>query len=398
MISAVIPHPPRWLAARLAVCGMLAAAALVLIGGGDVLTAWKAARGLPGGTELLDRCLRSGVLLVIAIATAASAGFTITWLARLAGEWATTLVGILGRALALFPAAALAWSFVGWWIGVRGWPVETLMPMQLDVAVQDWRLSFGSMLWEYFAPALVLAVPLLGEITGSPQVPLRARMQSLCLFAPAWLIIIEDVLHFMGWGGWMAQEIRAGSMENVAAGLAAGGWLSAVLCLLCTGMPTRKKEDASRFVGVCWLPWPLWALAALVLPVKPAASWALLWFALLVAGMAGWYRALRQMPRGAVPGLRWFFAWCFEVGAGMLLWGAAACAMKPVLAHELGSYAAQLCRPLAMTSLEASAQSLADPAQLLRAGSLIMLAALFFSQTSRILRPCPPSPSSTSAT
>lgn len=398
MISAVTPDPPRWLPARITLAGLIAAGIVALVGGGGFPAVWSAITCQTTDGGLLALCGRSSVVLFLAVMTAVSAGFSALWLvAQFGGPRMEASVGLLGRALSLFPIAALAWSFVGWWIGSLGWPVETLMPVQLDTAAPDWRISYGSTLWEYLAPALVLAVPLMGAVVGHRDLPLRTRLQALCLYAPAWLIIVEDVLHFMGWGAWMAQGIRAGDVPAVASGLAASAWFIAALCLPFQVIPARKRTAHGAFVIVCWLPWPLWAIAALSLSLSSSASWALLWLALLILGAAGWYRVWRPLTSTWRNQLRWFVAWCFEVLAGMLVWGAAACSLKPTLAHQLGDSIAQLCRPFAITSLEATAQSLADPALLFRAGGLIMLAALFFSQISRILRPCPPSPSSKSA-
>jgi hypothetical protein len=332
--------------------------------------------------------------LLLALSVAASAGFTLTWLANACGRPVAVSVAFFGRVLALFPVAALSWGFVSGWVGTLGWPIETLMPVQLSSVTTDSQMALGASLWEYLAPALVLAVPLFGEIIASAHIPMRARLQAICMYAPAWLIIIEDVLHFMGWGGWMAQNIRAGDMPAIAAGFAASGIFIAILCSLFAEFHTPHRENKWQLAGLCWLPWPLWALGALGLGVHPSTSWALIWLALLISGSAGWFRLLLPLKSNPLSQARWFVAWCLEVLSGMLLWGAAACSLRPVLAHQLGDSIARICRPLAITSLAEAAQTLADPTLILRAGGTILLAALCLIQISHIIRPCPPSHSS----
>ncbi|MBL9131830.1 MAG: hypothetical protein JNG86_11555, partial [Verrucomicrobiaceae bacterium] len=253
MISASLPPPPRWLPARVLIAGLLVAGILSASGGTSFFSAWSPL----SDSSLLGRGGRSGLVLIAALATAASAGFTITWLAQFGGAVVSVIVSFVGRALALFPVAALAWALVGWWIGVLSLPVETLMPAQFDSAVKDAQMALGVTLWEYLAPALVLAVPLLGEVVAAAGVPLRARLLSICLLAPAWLVLVEDVLHFPGLGGWMAQEIRTGEIAHVAACFSGFTLLTAALCLLVRAIPSGQKSGTSHLQSLCWLPWPL---------------------------------------------------------------------------------------------------------------------------------------------
>ncbi len=381
MISAVMPPPPRWLAVQILLGSLLLAA---IIGGGQF--EWS--------DGLLARSSRSVGILLIALTVAASAGYSLTWLANSCGRPVAVCVAFLGRVLALFPVAVLAWGFVSWWVGSLGWPIETLMPVQLSSVSTDSRTVLGASLWEYLAPALVLTVPLFGEVIASAHIPMRARMQAICMYAPAWLIIIEDVLHFMGWGGWMAQNIRAGDMPAIAAGFVASGIFIALLCSLFSEFQTPHRENKWQLAGLCWLPWPLWALGALGLGVHPSTSWELIWLALLIGGSAGWLHSFIQLKSKWLSQARCFIAWCLELLAGIVLWGAAACYLRPALAQPLGDSIARICRPLAITSLEEAAQTLADPTLILRSGGIILLAALCLFQISRIIRPCPPSHSS----
>jgi hypothetical protein len=351
MISTVLPNPPRWLPVRIVLGGMLAACVIALSGGAGFFAGWS---GL-FDPALLARGGRSAIVFAIALLTAASAGYTLSWLAESCGRVVTSIVAMLGRAVALFPVTALAWSLVGWWIGALGKPVETLMPFQLGAELNDWRLMFGAELWEYLAPALVLAVPLFGEVLGGIGKPLRARLQSLCLHGIAWLILIEDVLHFMGWGGWMAQAIRAGEAANVAAGVAVMAWLSAVFCTLLNALPTTQSTGAGPLATISWLPWPLWVLALSV----SLASQQLLWLKL----------------RGQPTAQQTFHlaAWSFETLSQLIVWLAAIATLHP---QPLTGGVMRTFQPLLITTPAQAAQTLADPTRILNAG-LVLLSASF---------------------
>jgi hypothetical protein len=367
MISTALPNPPRWLPVRIVLGGMLAACVIALSGGAGCFAAWS---GL-FDPALLARGGRSAIVFAIALLTSTSAGYTLSWLAESGGHVVTSIVAMLGRAVALFPVTALAWSLVGWWIGALGKPVETLMPFQLGAELNDWRLMFGVELWEYLAPALVLAVPLFGEVLGGVGKPMRARLQSLCLHGIAWLILIEDVLHFMGWGGWMAQAIRAGEAANVAAGVAVMAWLSAVFCTLLNALPTTQSTGAGPFATISWLPWPLWVLALSVSIASQQFLWLIMWLVIGVMSFPACFAKLRGQP--ATQQTFHLASWSFETLSQLVVWLAAIATLHP---QPLTGGVMRTFQPLLITTPAQAAQTLADPTRILNAG-LVLLGASF---------------------
>lgn len=432
--------PPRRLPLRLLFGGVIAAAVLLLTQQRDLSRLFAFEVPAPG---LWVRCGSSLIVLIIALLLAMSIGLAAGLLARRMGPRIEMLVALLGRALACLPIAAVAWGFIDGWIGHLGWPVETLLPAQLPEAAGTWQTTLARTLWEFLAPVLVLTLPLCGEVIhcvitdatatadldfslrarGVPPssrlwvhhlrqlLPLlRVRMQSLCLIAPVYLIIVEDVLRFMGWGGWMARSIRAGDVNGIAHGFIACGAMMALLCVSLCVLRGRLKTSSSFMPALAWHPWFLWALGAMTLPNLSVVCWLILWLAVLVTGCAGWHQAWNsieeQLPidasrvLGASEGMLWrmhiapvqcrmLAAWICAVFAQTLLWIAVACAVQPRLLADLGDPLAQWCRPLAIASMQDAAQTLADPAALLHAGGSIALVALCLIQVSRIVQPRP---------
>lgn len=376
MISTILPNPPRWLPVRVVLGGMLASCVIAVSGGAGFFSGWS---GL-FDPALLARGGRSAIVSAIAMLTAVSAGYTLSWLAEACGRVVTLIAGLLGRAVALFPVAALAWSLVGWWIGSLGKPVETLMPFQLDAELKDWRLMFGAELWEYLAPALVLAVPLFGEVLGGVGKPLRARLQSLCMHGVAWLIVIEDVLHFMGWGGWMAQAIRAGEAANVAAGVAMMTWFSAMFCTLLNALPTNLPAGTGLLATISWLPWPLWVLALTVNPASPQVLWLLMW---LVIAVMSFPLCLEPLRRQVVAQQSFHVAsWIFETLSQLVVWLAAIATLHP----QPPSGGVMLTfQPLLITTPAQAAQTLSDPALILNAGFILLGASLVLHLLGRLI-------------
>lgn len=376
MISTVLPNPPRWLPVRVVLGGMLASCVIAVSGGAGFFSGWS---GL-FDPALLARGGRSALVFSIAMLTAVSAGYTLSWLAEAGGRVVTIIAALLGRAVALFPVAALAWSLVGWWIGSLGKPVETLMPFQLDAEMKDWRLMFGAELWEHLAPALVLAVPLFGEVLGGVGKPLRARLQSLCLHGVVWLIVIEDVLHFMGWGGWMAQAIRAGEAANVSAGVAMMAWLSAVFCTLLNALPTTQPSGAGPFATISWLPWPLWVLVLAVSLASQQVLWLLMW---LVIAVMSFPLCLARLRGQAVAQQSFHLAaWSFETLSQLVVWLAAIATLHP---QPLSGGVMRTFQPLLITTPAQAAQTLAEPARILHAGLLLLGASLVLHLLGRLL-------------
>jgi hypothetical protein len=315
------------------------------------------------------------------------------------------------------------------------------MPEQFPDARGGWQAVLAHRLWEFLAPVLVLALSLCGEMVhaaieeaGALQdldlalrargVPaqsrlwrhhlgqllprLRVRLQALCLIAPVYLIIIEDALHFAGWGGWMAQSLRAGDCGGIALGFAGGGVMLALLCACLQRPRGRLKAAETRVAVLAWQPWLLWALGLLALLPVSSATWMVLWAAVLLAGGAGWQRArgriVARLPveaarmLGAPEKMIWrrhiavvqcrlLAGWVCTVCAQTLLGLAAAVALLPRLLDGLGGGLAGILRPLAVMSAHDAAQVLSAPAALLRSGGGIALAALCLIQLGRIVQP-----------
>ncbi|OYW75490.1 MAG: hypothetical protein B7Z37_13095 [Verrucomicrobia bacterium 12-59-8] len=426
--------PPRWLPLRLLLGGIAAAGVVLLFRHGDFSKTATVA-GLWG------RCGSSLIVLALGLSLALCIALIVGLTARQMGPSVEKLTALLGRALACVPVVVLAWGFIGGWIGRLGWPVESLMPAQFLDSQDSWLPLLAQALWEFLAPALILALPMCGELIhavisdgratldldfslrarGVPKASrlwrhhlsqllplLRVRLQALCLVAVVYLIIIEDSLHFLGWGDWMAHSLRAGQAGGIALGFVSGGAMLALLCACLQLLPGRLKS-ATRFVSaLAWQPWLLWALGALALLPESSLLWLILWIAVLVSGGAGWHQYWNHIEAElpieaarvfgaeelmiwrnhyAVVQCRMLVAWICSVFAQTLLCIAAACALLPRLIEELNEPLARIYRPLAIASVQDATQTLTDPTALLQSGGGIALAALCLVQVSRIVQP-----------
>jgi hypothetical protein len=376
MISTVLPDPPRLLPVRVVLGGMLASGVIAIGGGAGFFSGWS---GL-FDVDLLVRGGRSALVFSLALLTAASLGCMLSWLTEYGGHVVTAAVVFLGRWVAQFPVAALTWSLVGWWIGSLGRPVETLMPFQLDVDLKDWRLMLGAELWEYLAPALILAVPLSGELMGGIGKPLRARLHSLCLHGMVWLIVIEDVLQFMGWGEWMAQATRAGEAVNVASGLVVSAWISAFFCTLLNAFPTSQGSGAGALATVSWLPWPLWVMALSVSLLAQEKLWLLMWVVIGVMSFPRFFSKLRGLS-AAQQSFYWV-SWSFETLSQLVVWVAAIATLH---SQSLAGGVMQILKPLVITTPGQAAQNLSNPAQMLNAGFVLLGASIVLHLLGRLL-------------
>jgi hypothetical protein len=376
MISTVLPDPPRLLPVRVVLGGMLASGVIAIGGGAGFFSGWS---GL-FDVALLVRGGRSALVFSLALLTAASLGCMLSWLTECGGHAVTAAVVFLGRWVAQFPVAALTWSLVGWWIGSLGRPVETLMPFQLDADLKDWRLMLGAELWEYLAPALILAVPLSGELTGGIGKPLRARLHSLCLHGMVWLIVIEDVLQFMGWGEWMAQAIRAGEAVNVASGLVVSAWISAFFCTLLNAFPTSQGSGAGPLATVSWLPWPLWVMALSVSLLAQEKLWLLMWVVIGLMSFPRFFSKLRELP-AAQQSFYWV-SWSFETLSQLVVWVAAIATLH---SQSLAGGVMRILKPLVITTPGQAAQNLSNPAQMLNAGFVLLGASIVLHLLGRLL-------------
>lgn len=425
--------PPRWLPLRLLLGGLIAAGLVLLFG--------RHAPAAPSA-DFWARCGSSLIVLAIALLLALCIGVFVGLHARQMGPRMERFIALLGRALACVPVVVLVWGFISGWIGRLGWPVESLMPAQFPDGRDSRQVLLAHALWNFLAPALVLALPLCGEMihavimNGSAVVDLdfslRARgvptasrlwrhhlsqlrpllrvlLQSLCLIAPVYLIIIEDALHFTGWGEGMAQSLRAGDAPGIALGFVSFG---AMLALLCTCLhlllPARLKSADAFVATLAWQPWLLWALGVVALLPASFIAWIILWMAVLLSGSAGWHQAWNRIEAnlpvdaarvcGATDSMIWrthiafilfrmLTAWLCTVLAHTLLGMAAACALLPRLIDALSAPLAKIYRPLAIASAQSAMQTLADPTALLQSGACIALAALCLIQVSRIVQP-----------
>lgn len=426
--------PPRWLPLRLLLGGMIAAGLVLLFRHHDLNLKTPM-------SEFALRCSSSLIVLAIALLLALCIGVFVGLRARQMGPRMERFIALLGRALACVPVVVLVWGFISGWIGRLGWPVESLMPAQFPDGQDSRQVLLAHVLWEFLAPSLILALPLCGEMIhavimsgsavldldfslrarGVPKASrlwrhhliqllplLRVRLQSLCLIAPVYLIIIEDALHFMGWGGWMAQTLRAGDAPGIALGFASIGAMLALLCACLRPLPGRLKSADAFVATLAWQPWLLWALGLLALLPSSFIAWIILWMAVLLSGSAGWHQAWNRIESelpvdaarvcGATDSMIWrthiafilfrmLAAWLCTVLAYTLLGMAAACALLPRLIDALSAPLAQIYRPLAIASAQSAMQTLADPAALLQSGAGIALAALCLIQVSRIVQP-----------
>ncbi len=430
--------PPRWLPLRLLLGGIIAAVLLLLCSHHDLHALFSAAAPAPG---LWARCGSSLVVLAVALLLALCIGVLVGLGVRRLGPRTERFTALLGRALACVPGVVLAWGFIGGWIGRLGWPVESLMPVYFPDRQESWQIMLARMLWEFLAPALILSLPLSGEMIhsvitdgravldldfslrarGVPKgsrlwrhhlnqlLPLlRVRLQGLCLIAPVYLIIIEDALHFMGWGDWLAQSVRAGDAGCIALGFVSGGAMLALLCTCLQGLRGRLKTAGGFVATLAWQPWLFWGLGMLALLPASSLLWLILWLAALMSGGAGWHQTWNKIEAElpidparvlgaseleiwrihiAVAQFRMLAAWICSLFAQTLLCFAAACALLPRLLEELNEPLAHVYRPLAIASVQDAAQTLADPTALLQSGGAIALAALCLVQVSRIVQP-----------
>ena len=427
-------QPPRLLPLRLVLSGWIACAVVLLVG-------W---RGVSPAISTRDFALRFGsslLVLLTGLLLALCLGVMTGLYARKRGPRVEQLAGLLARALACVPVVVLAWGFIAGWIGHLGWPVESLMPATFPDAHVSWQTVLARQVWGLLAPALVLALSLYGEMThaviedggsvtdlgfslrarGVPAesrlwlhhlgqlVPLlRVRLQSLILLAPVYLILIEDTLHFEGWGGWMAQSLRAGDAVGMAYGFGSAGIIMGLLCAATGLLPGRLRSSGGWVATLSWQPWLLWALGVLALLPASMLMWLALWLGVMMAGAAAWYQAWSRIEKhlpleaaralGATDQMIWrqhiavvqgrmLVAWICTVFAQTLLVLAAACVLQPRLMDQLHESLARFLRPLAVVSVQDAAHTLSDPTLFLQSGGGIALAALCLIQLGRIVQP-----------
>ncbi len=433
-----ISPPPRRLTLRLVFgCALASAAVLALShSAADELSLSVFETAL-----FWKRCGCSLAVLTIGLSFSLCLALGVELLTCGFGRRMRGLLAFCGRALACAPVAALAWGFVGLWIGRFGGPVETLMPVELPVAESEWRATAARLLWEFLAPALLLAIPLTGELihaiirdapaTSALDFALRARgvpkaailwrhhlrqvlpvagihLRALCLIAPVYLIVVEDVLRFMGWGAWMAQSLRGADAAAIMPGLVGGGCVLLVLLGAARVFFGRVQPAGGKLSSLAWQPWALWALACMAVMPEAVPPWIVIWFAVLTAGGADWHQAWRVLEKrmplesarviGGSSGHIWWrhaarvqarflAAWITAAFARTLIWIVVACAVRPAWLDELSPHLARWIRPLAISTSRGAAAALADPFPVLEAGGALALASLCLIQVSRIIQP-----------
>ena len=286
--------PPPWHAPRLVIASTLVALAIAATHH-TPLAQWPALLTgmirLPGaGGETLGAAMywRAGPSFVI-LAVSALLGFAIAllvaFITRRIGFGLPHLAGLAGRALAVFPVAALGWGAVGLLIGKLGLPIESLLPGHTSALSQEARVASG--LWWWLVPVWLMTIPqagaLLSEIVDRLSQPLpqclvkglRARglgqaqirhrheltlawpalldrLEGAGILALGYLVVIEDALRVPGWGAFVAEALRAGDAVAIAGGVYFGGWLAAAWSLV---VFILRRMMVSRHAPAAAAPW-----------------------------------------------------------------------------------------------------------------------------------------------
>ncbi|GEP45996.1 hypothetical protein [Brevifollis gellanilyticus] len=186
---------------------------LVLVAGGCValactggdFTLWQAA----WETARWQRSFVTGMEILVALVMAH--GLTLMLQPLLRGPLMTPCFW-LGKATAFYPAACMAWAFVSWWLGQRGYAYWALMPAAhgdgTSLNAENWPLW----LWTWVPVVMILLVPLTGQcLSLSLERPSRGRDLGFAMLGPLALMLvvsIEDILGVKGAGQSLAQVLR----------------------------------------------------------------------------------------------------------------------------------------------------------------------------------------------
>lgn len=162
----------------------------------------------------------------------------------------TYLLGFwLGKAIAFFPITCLAWAFLGWWIGQRGYPIWTLMPAA-DAAES---MTPARWLWTWVPAVALLVVPLTAQcLSLSLEKSPRARDLGFSMFGLLALMLVipvEDILGIEGAGSSLARVLR--QPENAltdasAVWMLTGTVMFLAVCLHLPLHPWPKPSSGSR--------------------------------------------------------------------------------------------------------------------------------------------------------
>ncbi len=214
------------------------------------------------GAAMADRAGASLLIVVLAVVLAACGGFAVAFAASWIGWGLPRAAGLAARLLALFPLAALGWAAVGFIVGRHGWPIESLLPHHPAPGRDTEMLALGRTVWWWSLPVLLLMLPLAGEIcsetldrfSSARSLPLTLglrsrglpgswihyrhllpavwpglldRLEWLGILGLGYLVFVEEALGVPGWGGFLADAVKAGDVRGIAGGLHAAGCLAA---------------------------------------------------------------------------------------------------------------------------------------------------------------------------
>ena len=153
------------------------------------------------------------------------------------------LVAGVSQAVALFPLPALAWAFIGWWVGALGLPVLSLMPETEAPALAASQL-LARQLWHWVPPLFFLALPWTGhQLTCLVQGRTAWYRQSAAAVLPAvvWLAVVEDVFHLPGALAGVIPALHGQGGSSVLLALAP---LALLAVLFCLGIAAGPRHDA----------------------------------------------------------------------------------------------------------------------------------------------------------
>ena len=258
--------------------------------------------GADGTTLATAMGSRIGTTLMLVLASvliAVMAGFAVAFTALRLGCGLPWLAGVFGRLLASLPVVAIGWMAVGWIVGEKGWPIESLLPHHPAPGRDTWELALGRRLWWWLVPCWALTVPLAGEFISQTldrfaQIKqsellegLRARglkrseihyhhsfpvawpdlldfIQALGLLALGYVVFIEEALGIPGWGAFFAGAVKSGDVPGIASSIYIFGWAAAAWCL-CIGLLRRLTTHRAG-------PAPAPDSSSKTIAAKPAAT------------------------------------------------------------------------------------------------------------------------------
>jgi ABC-type dipeptide/oligopeptide/nickel transport system permease component len=276
--------PPSHLVPRVLLLCLGYALLLLWSGGGSVTNAFAMVAGtLPISPEggdaihvLLPRSLRSFLLIVLALGVGLSFALAAALAVSHLGGRAMRMVGWLGRSMAGVPP--MGWAMGALVLILRFWhlPIETLFPHETPPELNSWQTGLARLLWQWLAPAVVLALPVFGSSffslthrlsalrQGPGQVTLKARglggasiahrhfaplleVQMARIARPAaalllcFVIPVEEIFGFDGWGRFLAARLSTSGTHtlDLATAMWSGAWMMAAL-LLVAGLPDRR--------------------------------------------------------------------------------------------------------------------------------------------------------------